>query len=453
MIIVNGKIVTWTTPNRIMEGYAIRILGNKIVQIETQKNLLDLHPDDQIVDAKNQFVMPGLICAHTHFYGAYSRGLAIPTDSPASFPEILRDLWWALDKSLDEKSTYYSAWVSIIDAIKHGTTTLFDHHASPNFIQDSLDVIADVVDVSGIRASLCYEVTDRDGFQRSHSGIGENVRFINRVNSGNNLSGRLSATFGLHASLTLSQSTLEQVKSKLPQNTGIHIHVAEHPIDEYDSLKKSSMRVIDRLFNLGLLDEKSIIAHAVHIDAKEVVLLANAGSWVTHQPRSNMNNAVGIGNVESMRRAGVRVCLGNDGFSNTMWDERKTAYLVHKLVNNDPRRMNGSDLIDMAIYQNSALTSSQFGLPVGKIETGAQADLIFVNYYPFTPITEDNLPWHILFGMQHSMISTTIIAGKVLYDNNEFVEIDEERIHAKALEQAIIVWKKYNSQFTQININ
>ena len=146
------------------------------------------------------------------------------------------------------------------------------------------------------------------------------------------------------------------------------------------------MRVIDRLFNLGLLDEKSIIAHAVHIDAKEVALLANAGCWVTHQPRSNMNNAVGIGNVKSMQRAGVRVCLGNDGFSNTMWDEWKTAYLVHKLVNNDPRRMNGSDLIDMAIYQNSALTSSQFGLPVGKIETGAQADLIFVNYYPFTPI-------------------------------------------------------------------
>ena len=161
-----------------MEGYAIQILGNKIVQIETQKNLLDLHPDDQIVDAKNQFVMPGLICAHTHFYGAYSRGLAIPTEYPASFPEILRDLWWALDKSLDEKSTYYSAWVSIIDAIKHGTTTLFDHHASPNFIQNSLDVIADVVDVSGIRASLCYEVTDRDGLQRSHSGIGENVGLL-----------------------------------------------------------------------------------------------------------------------------------------------------------------------------------------------------------------------------------------------------------------------------------
>lgn len=448
MIIKNGKIVTWTNPNQILEGYAIRILGDKIAEIEKQNHLLDLYPDELIIDANNQYIMPGLICAHTHFYGAYSRGLSIPTDSPASFPEILRDLWWALDKSLDEKSTYYSAWVSIIDAIKHGTTTLFDHHASPNFIQDSLDVIADVIDESGMRASLCYEVTDRDGLQRSQDGIDENIRFIKRVNSGNNLNGRLSATFGLHASLTLSQSTLEKVKSVLPCESGIHIHVAEHPVDEYDSIKKTSKRVIDRLYDLDLLNERSIIAHAVHVDAKEVQLIANTGSWVTHQPRSNMNNAVGIGNIESMQRAGVKVCLGNDGFSNTMWDEWKTAYLVHKLVNNDPRRMNGNDIINMAIVQNSALTSSQFGLPVGKIETGSQADLIFVNYHSFTPVTTGNLPWHILFGMQHSMISTTIIAGKVLYNHHEFVEIDEEQIHAKASEYAEIVWKKYQSQFT-----
>jgi len=448
MIIKNGKIVTWTNPNQILEGYAIRILGDKIAEIEKQNHLLDLYPDELIIDANNQYIMPGLICAHTHFYGAYSRGLSIPTDSPASFPEILRDLWWALDKSLDEKSTYYSAWVSIIDAIKHGTTTLFDHHASPNFIKDSLDVIADVIDESGMRASLCYEVTDRDGLQRSQDGIDENIRFIKRVNSGNNLNGRLSATFGLHASLTLSQSTLEKVKSVLPCESGIHIHVAEHPVDEYDSIKKTSKRVIDRLYDLDLLNERSIIAHAVHVDAKEVQLIANTRSWVTHQPRSNMNNAVGIGNIESMQRAGVKVCLGNDGFSNTMWDEWKTAYLVHKLVNNDPRRMNGNDIINMAIVQNSALTSSQFGLPVGKIETGSQADLIFVNYHPFTPVTSGNLPWHILFGMQHSMISTTMIAGKVLYNHHEFVEIDEEQIHAKASEYAEIVWKKYQSQFT-----
>jgi len=450
MIIINGKIVTWTRPNKILTGQAIRIKGNKIDYLGDQKKLLNLFPDDEVLDARDQYIMPGLICAHTHFYGAYSRGLAIPTDPPSAFPEILRDLWWALDKSLDEKSIYYSAWVSVLDAIKHGTTTLFDHHASPNFISDSLDIISDVVDVSGIRASLCYEVTDRDGIERADSGINENVRFLNRINSGNNLSGRLSGTFGLHASLTLSQSTLEKVKICLPERNGIHIHVAEHPIDEYDSLKKSQKRVIDRLNDLNLLGENSIVAHAVHVDAKEIFILANTGAWVTHQPRSNMNNAVGIGNIESMIRAGVKVCLGNDGFSNTMWDEWKTTYLVHKLVNEDPRRMGGNDVVDMAIYQNAALSTKQFGKPIGKIEVGAQADLIFVDYLPFTPLTEDNLPWHILFGMHHSMISATIIAGKIIRKNYTFLDIDEDEILAKALEQSKVVWKKYSNQFQSI---
>ena len=450
MIITNGKIVTWTKPNKILIGQAIRIIGNKISNIGDQNILLNLFPDEEVLDAGEQYIMPGLICAHTHFYGSYSRGLSIPTDSPSSFPEILRDLWWALDKSLDEKSVYYSAWVSVIDAIKHGTTTLFDHHASPNFISDSLDVISEVIDISGIRASLCYEVTDRDGSEKANAGISENIRFLKRINSGNNLSGRLSGTFGLHASLTLSQATLEKIKNSLTENQGIHIHVAEHPVDEYDSLKKSKKRVVDRLNDLGLLGENSIVAHAVHVDAKEISILATSGAWVTHQPRSNMNNAVGIGNMESMMRAGVKVCLGNDGFSNTMWDEWKTAYLVHKLVNQDPRRMNGNDIVEMAIYQNAALSSKHFGKPIGKIEEGAQADLIFVDYLPFTPVSADNIPWHILFGMHHSMISTTIIAGKIVRKNYTFVDIDEREIIAKAFEQSKIVWKKYSDQFQSI---
>jgi putative selenium metabolism protein SsnA len=447
MIITNGKIITWTRPNKILIGFAIHVNGSKIDEIGKQNELMARYPNDEVLDAKGQYVMPGLICAHTHFYGAYSRGLAIPTEAPSAFPEILENLWWALDKSLGEKSVYYSAWVCVIDALKHGTTTLFDHHASPNFIADSLDVIADVVDVSGIRASLCYEVTDRDGLDKAGSGIKENLRFLEKINSGNNFLGRLAGTFGLHASLTLSNDLLEKVRDSLPRQNGIHIHVAEHPIDEYDSLKKCNKRVVDRLNDVELLGDKSIVAHAVHVDAKEIAILAEKGVWVTHQPRSNMNNAVGIGNVESMMRAGVKVCLGNDGFSNTMWDEWKTAYLVHKLVNQDPRRMNGYDLVEMAIYQNSALCENQFGLPIGKVEVGAQADLIFVEYLPYTPVTEENLPWHILFGMHHSMISATIVAGKVIRKNYAFIEIDEESIHAKALEQSHVVWKKYAEQF------
>ena len=309
MIITNGKIITWTKPNEIIEGKSILIQGSVIKKIDNKEVIQQENPGEEIVDANGQYVMPGLICAHTHFYGAYSRGLSIPGDPPAAFPDILSKLWWALDKALDEKSVASSAWVSIIDAIKHGNTSLFDHHASPNVISNSLDVIADVVNQSGIRASLCYEVTDRDGEKKAIQGVNENVRFINRINNGDNLEGRLAATFGLHASLTLSDNTLDHSKIMAPAGTGFHIHVAEHPVDEYDSLKKSGMRVVDRFYKHDILNEKSIVAHAVHVDAKEVDILARTNTWVTHQPRSNMNNAVGIGDIESMMRAGVKVCL------------------------------------------------------------------------------------------------------------------------------------------------
>ncbi len=447
MIITNGKIITWTKPNEIIEGKSILIQGSVIKKIDNKEVIQQENPGEEIVDANGQYVMPGLICAHTHFYGAYSRGLSIPGDPPAAFPDILSKLWWALDKALDEKSVASSAWVSIIDAIKHGNTSLFDHHASPNVISNSLDVIADVVNQSGIRASLCYEVTDRDGEKKAIQGVNENVRFINRINKGDNLEGRLAATFGLHASLTLSDNTLDHSKIMAPAGTGFHIHVAEHPVDEYDSLKKSGMRVVDRLYKHDILNEKSIVAHAVHVDAKEVDILARTNTWVTHQPRSNMNNAVGIGDIESMMRAGVKVCLGNDGFSNTMWDEWKTTYLVHKLVNLDPRRMGGYDVVEMAIYQNSSLASQQFNLPIGSLVPGAQADIIFVDYLPFTDLNSGNLPWHILFGMHHSMITLTMVAGKILMKNKELVDIDEKKIFSDAFQTHKIVWKKYNEQF------
>lgn len=447
MILTNAKIISWTKPNEIVEGKAIHIVADKIDSIQSQDSLLTKFDGEEIVDANGQFVMPGLICAHTHFYGAFSRGLTIPTDPPASFMEILNDLWWSLDRALNDESIYYSAMVSMVDAIRHGTTTLFDHHASPNCIEGSLDVIANAVKDTGLRASLCYEVTDRNGLLGTDLGIKENVRFINRIQAGDNLDGRLSSTFGLHASLTLSEATLDKVAGANANQAGFHIHVAEDIVDQYDSIKKSNLRVVDRLSKHGILGNDSIAAHAVHVDASEISKLADSGTWVTHQPRSNMNNAVGIGNVESMMRMGVKMCMGNDGFSNTMWDEWKMAYLVHKLVNRDPRRMNGNDVIEMGVYQNSNLASNHFKLPIGMIKEGAQADLIFVNYQPFTPVDVSNLPWHILFGMHHSMVTTTMVAGKILYRNGKLLNIDENELTMKAKESAKKTWKRYQNLF------
>lgn len=448
MIIKNAKLITWEKPPQIIEDASIYISDGKIVETGSFSFLTAKFPTDEVLDAHGQYVMPGNICAHTHFYGAFSRGMGIPGDAPESFPSILQKLWWPLDKSLTLTDVRLSALVCIIDAIKHGTTTLIDHHASPNAIPGSLDEIAQAVGKAGLRASLCYEVTDRDGPQKAQQGIAENLRNIEWIKKQKPFNGRLAAHFGLHASLTLSEDTLRICREKSPENTGFHIHVAEHPVDEYDSISKSGVRVVDRLHRHGILGKNTIVAHGVHVDAKEVFILAETKTWVTHQPRSNMNNGVGMAAVDSMMRAGINVCLGNDGFSNAMFEEWKTAYLVHKLWHLDPRRVTGWDIIQMAVYNNASLASSVFdGKCIGSIIPGAEADLIFIDYHPFTPLTVDNLPWHIIFGFRDSMITTTIVAGQVLMKDRVLLTIDEGAVYSDAKKASPEVWHRYKSQF------
>jgi len=444
VLILDAKVVTWAEPNQILEGYGLRISDGLIQEVVPSAQLAAGYPQEERLDAKGQYLLPGNLCAHTHFYGAFARGMAIPGPAPRDFPEILRKLWWPLDKSLDEQDIRYSALVSLVDAIKHGTTTLFDHHASPNAIDGSLDVISQAVEEAGLRAVLCYEVTDRDGPERAAAGIAENLRFIERCAGAAVADGRIAATFGLHASLTLSSETLTSCRERAPQGTGFHIHVAEHEADQQDSLARSGSRVVERLEKHGILSDRSLVAHAVHVDPREIEILADRKVWVSHQPRSNMNNGVGVAEVESMLRAGVRVCLGNDGFSNAMWEEWKTAYLLHKVSHRDPRRMAGEAIVQIAVRNNAGLATSFFpGAPLGVIQPGARADLILVDYHPTTPLSPGNLPWHILFGFHESMVTGTFVAGKPLMFDRELRTLDEAAIAARARELAPEVWKRY----------
>jgi len=447
MLITNATLITWElASNRILDAYALLIENDRIKEIGTTSELRSRYPQIETLDARGQYIMPGNICAHTHFYGAYARGMAIPGAAPKDFPEILQKLWWPLDRSLDAESIQYSVLPCLVDAIKHGTTTLIDHHASPNAIDGSLDIIAEVVEEAGLRAVLCYEVTDRDGQAKMKAGIDENMRFIKRTKGP-----LLAGTFGLHASLTLSDSSLDLCRQTAPDDVGFHIHTAEHEADEYDSLNKYGMRVIDRLQKHGILGPKTITAHGVHFDAREMQILAETGTWLSHQPRSNMNNGVGVAQIESMLRAGIKVCLGNDGFSNAMWEEWKAAYLLHKAHHRDPRRMGGYDVAQMAIYNNAALANVFFpDAPIGQLIPGAYADLIFIDYQPNTPLIAGNLPWHIIFGVQQSMVTTTIVAGRVLMRDRELLTLDEKEISAKARKIAPKVWDRYQNEVAKV---
>ncbi len=445
MLITNGNVVTFGSDPQIIAKGAVRVHGGLITDVGDSGKLQAAYPAEETVDAGGQYIMPGNICAHTHFYGAFSPWMAIPGDPARDFVEILNKLWWRLDRALLDEDVKYSALVCLVDAIKNGTTTLIDHHASPAAIDGSLDRIGEAVTQSGLRASLCYEVTDRNGRAGAQAGIAENVRFLRSLRSGGGASNRLlAASFGLHASLTLSDETLADcVAAAQGLETGFHIHAAEGAADQEDSLRRSGKRVVERLHGAGILGSKSILAHCVHIDPWEMGILRDTDTWVTHQPRSNMNNAVGVAAVESMLHGGIKVAMGNDGFSNNMWAEWKEAYLVHKLWHKDPRRANGYDIMKMAVTNNASLARMFWpAAPLGQLNPGAYADIILVDYHPFTELTAGNLPWHILFGFEASAITGTMVAGKWLMRDRVLLTLDEASIAARARELSAKVWER-----------
>ncbi|MGD2144394.1 MAG: putative aminohydrolase SsnA [Anaerolineae bacterium] len=440
MLITNARLATFGHNPALIEDGALLIQGKRIAALGPTADLASRFPDLDRWEARGQLVLPASICAHTHFYGAFARGMAIPGEPPRSFPQILERLWWRLDKVLTLEDVRYSAEVCLVDAIRHGTTTLIDHHASPNAVGGSLDVIAEAVQRAGLRASLCYEVTDRDGAGRARAGIDENVRFARAVED----APLLAASFGLHASLTLSDETLADcVAAGEEVELGFHVHVAEGTSDQKDSLCKSGKRVVHRLGDAGILGPKSVAVHCVHVDQSEIDRLADTGTWVTHQPRSNMNNAVGVAPVERMLGSGVDVGLGNDGFSNQMFAEMKTAYLVHKLDQGDPQAMPGNMVMDLA-YANNARLARVFwpDQSLGELTEGAMADLVFIDYQPTTPLSVENLPWHILFGVEASMITSTVCAGRVLMRDRKLLTLDEAAITAHSRELAANVWSR-----------
>jgi cytosine/adenosine deaminase-related metal-dependent hydrolase len=286
-------------------------------------------------------------------------------------------------------------------------------------------------------------VTDRNGAAGAKAGIKENVRFTKKTKDEGRKTERLAASFGVHASFTVSDKTLVQCLEAMDGlNTGFHIHVAEDIADEDDALQKYRMRVGDRLAEQGVLGPRTIAAHCVHVDATEIEGLCRTKTNVAHNPRSNMNNAVGVADVLGMMRRGINIGLGNDGFTNNQFAEMKTAYLLHKSHHRDPRVMGADQVVQMAYANNAKIAQVFWKSKVGELSVGAFADIILLDYIPYTPLTAGNFPWHLIFGIDGTHVTHTICAGKLLMKDCQLLTLDEEAIAARAKEAAKKVWKR-----------
>lgn len=439
ILIKNGIIITLGENPKVLYNHSVLIEGSKIKKIDDSKNFNGSY--DKVIDAHGKVVMPGFINAHMHFYSTLVRGLGKAAPSK-NFNEVLKNLWWRLDKKLDADTNYYSALIMAINAIRHGTTTLIDHHASPFSAKGSLNLIAKAVKETGLRASLCYEVSDRDGEKIAQDGLEENTEFIKQCQKNNDE--QLQALFGLHAAFTLSDKTLEQA-SKLGNdlNTGFHVHVAEAESDEEFNVKNHGLRVVERFDKFGIMNNKSLAIHCVHINEKEMDILAKNGTAVVHNPQSNLNNAVGIADIIKMQEKGILVGLGTDAMTVKMPEELRVALWAQHIRNNNPT-CGFMEVANTLLFNNRKIAARYWNIPLGAIEEGAAADVILIDYFAPTPLDENTYLGHIIFGLSQSTVDTTIAGGKILMENKVLnINIDVEEASAKSKELTVKLWERF----------
>jgi len=439
LLIKNGIIVTLGDENQVLYGQALLIQDGLIKKIAPQASFRGKYA--KVIDAKGKVVLPGFINAHMHFYSTMVRGLGKAAPSK-NFQEVLENLWWRLDKKLTLEDSYYSALLPLVDAIKHGTTTLIDHHASPFAAKGSLNKIAQAVKETGLRASLCYELSDRDGAKVAQDGIDENMAFIKRC--AKDKDPQLKALFGLHASFTLKDATLERASAAGRESgAGFHVHTAEAQSDQDINISNFKLRVVQRLNKFGILGPKTIAAHCVHVDEDEMNLLRDTGTAVAHNPQSNMNNAVGVADIIKMSQKGVLVGLGTDAMTVNMLEEVRVALWAQHLSHDNPS-VGFMEALSALMFNNAKIANRYWDPKVGVLKAGFAADLVLMDYWPPTPFDENTFLGHLGFGLAQSFVDTTICGGKVLMEGKRLkIGLDEAEVAAKSRELSEKLWARF----------
>ncbi|MFZ5651985.1 MAG: putative aminohydrolase SsnA, partial [Bacillota bacterium] len=374
LLVGNGKVITRDADNPCLDDGCVAVKDNIIAEVGWTPEVVKKYPGAEFIDAGGRVIMPGMINTHMHLYSTFARGMALKDDPPQNFPEILKRLWWRLDRVLTLEDIYYSAMVALIDCVKNGATTIFDHHASPGAVRESLFVLARAARDAGVRSCLCYEVSDRDGPEVMERGIQENMEFIRHA--GKERDELVRGMFGLHASLTLSDRTLDRCRrANAGPDAGFHIHVAEAAADVEDSLSRSGKRVVERLAGFGILGKGSIAAHCVHVNDREIEILHETGAHAVHNPESNMGNAVGCAPVLAMLQKGVTVGLGTDGYTTDMFESLKVANILHKHHHANPG-VAWAEAPAMLFAHNASIAAGYFARPLGRLVPGCYADII-----------------------------------------------------------------------------
>jgi len=386
-------------------------------------------------DAKGKLLTIPQVNFHEHFYSRLAKGLNIK-GSTESFYEILSNLWWKLDRSLDSKMTEASALLGAAESIKNGVTYVFDHHASPMFIKGSLSVIADTLEFIGLRGVLCFEVSDRNGALIAKNSLEENKEFfLNRLND------NIKAMMGLHASFTLSDDSLDEAAEFVNDyDLGIHIHLCEDSLDRELSKDVTNYLPVKRLYQYNLLNVKSILAHGIYLTKKDYSLIDEKGSAIAYNPESNLNNAVGLPKFINVPES-IPILMGTDGMHANPGKSLKTIFLL--------MRASGFSfdeafrLIRKKYFDGITFVRRYFE-DFTSLKIGDRADFIIWDYPPPTPINKENFWGHYIYGALERKIITVVQNGKFLMKDEKLLTISEEELNKKVYLQGERLVRKFN---------
>jgi putative selenium metabolism protein SsnA len=438
-MLTNGVVIPrWNRPEIILDG-AVAWADDRIVEIGASSAMRSSYPAADTVDARGGLILPGLINLHHHLYSALARGLA-PESPPRDFGQILDQLWWRLDRALTPDTVRLSALLGAVDCIRSGCTTVFDHHASPSCLRGSLDLIAEALNEAGLSAVVCYEVSDRNGHDEAIAGLVENLRFIEQHEDHS----RIRGTLGLHASFTVSDESLDEAARRRPDGCGCHIHLAEDGLDFQVSELSFGASPLERLHRRGLLDNRALLVHGVHLTSEGRSMVASSGATLIHCPESNANNGVGRFDVERADSEGCTITLGTDGMSSAMLRALRFAFLIQRAGREDPTV--GFAAHTRLLANNVEVARRFFDEPLlGELACGAPADICVVDCPPATPLGPENFFGHLIYGASEAPVRHTVARGEFLLHDFELTTLDGRAIAEVARTEAPALWKRFRS--------
>lgn len=436
MILLKNVIAVGIEPASVKEGIDIAIDGTEIIAVGQQ--LANQYPQAQVKDLQGKLVMPGIVCSHNHFYSGLARGIMADIQPCPDFVSTLKNLWWRLDRALDEEMLYYSGLVCAIEAIKNGCTAVIDHHASPKFIKGSLSTLRKAFLKTGLRGMTCYETTDRNlGLQELEAGVEENIAFAQSIDADRIKQATpylVEAHIGAHAPFTVSDAGLSLLKEAIDKTKrGLHIHVAEDGYDVSHSHHHYSKDVVVRLDDAGLVGQKTLLGHGLFLSDADIAILNDKDGFLVHNARSNMNNHVGYNQQLTKFK---NVALGTDGIGADMFEELKFAFFKHR----DAGGALWPDSFLRFLANGNILLERNFNAKFGQLKKGYKADLTICDYMSPTPFEPANLPGHFAFGMSANSVHSVMVEGRFVYENHTFTW-DISPVYAEAKKLAKKMWQ------------